>query len=104
MGRRPVRVVSINIAFMTAAVGLWGAAAATTWGNLDAGRGLTVEAVGAGTATLLAWLAWQARRQERRDQERKRADRDRTILIRTLADAVPARAIARTTIPFRRAL
>lgn len=100
MGRRPVRVVSINIAFVTAAVGLWGAAAATTWGNLDAGRGLTIEAVGAGTATLLAWYFW---RDWRRDQERKQADRDRTILIRTLADAVPARPLARTTIPFRRA-
>ena len=103
MGRRPVRVVSIIIAFMALAIVLWTVAAATTWADLDAGRGLTVEAVGAGTATLLAWLAWQARRQERREQERKQADRDRTILIRTLADAVPARPLART-IPFRRAL
>lgn len=101
MRGRPVCVISTIVAFVTLAIVLWGVAAATTWANFGSGRGLTVEAVGAGTATLLAWYSWQSWRQARRDQERKRADEERAILIRTLASAVPARRAVRPLRPTR---
>jgi type VI protein secretion system component VasK len=108
MHGRPVRVmpVSVTVAFVALAVALWALAWATTFENFDGGRGLTIEACGAGTATLLAWYSWQDRRQTRRDDERKRADderkradEDRAILIKTLADAVPSQPVARP-LPF----
>jgi type VI protein secretion system component VasK len=95
--------VSVTVAFVALAVALWAVAAATTWGGFGAGRGLTVEACGAGTATLLAWFSWQDRRQARRDHRVEQADEDRAILIKTLADAVPPRPLAKK-LPFRRAL
>lgn len=109
MRGRPVCVILIIVAFVTLAIVLWAVAAATTWADFGSGRGLTVEAVGAGTATLLAWYSWQSWRQARRDQERKRADEERQradeerqLLIRTLAGAVPgSRRVVRPLRPTR---
>jgi hypothetical protein len=88
---------------MTLAIVLWAVAAATTWAAFGSGRGLTVEVGGATAATILAWLSWQNWRQARRDQEREQADRERALLIRTLAATVPPPPLAKT-MPFPRAL
>lgn len=103
MHGRPVFVISVIVFFGALAVALWAIAAATTWAGFGSGRGLTVEAVGAGTATLLAWYSWQNWRQARRDQERKRLDDERALLIRTLAATVPPPHLAKT-MTFPRAL
>jgi hypothetical protein len=97
---------SIIVAFVALAMVLWGVAAATTWANFDSGRGLTVEACGAGTATLLAWYTWRDRRRELLDQRRERLDRERELLIRTLAGVVVPAQPQRPTrpLPIRRAI
>lgn len=57
-----------------------------------------------GVAAIALWLVrWQAGRNDKRERARARADEDKAILIRTLADAVPARSVKRTA-PFPRAL
>jgi hypothetical protein len=100
MRGRPVCVVSIVIAFV--ALVFWGAAALATWG--DIGHSALAFEVGAGTAlSVIAAIRRHDAERTWADQERARVDEDRTILIRTLADAVPPRPLART-MPFPRAL
>jgi hypothetical protein len=100
MQGRPGCVISIIIFFV--AFVFWGAAALATWG--DIGHAALAFEVGAGTALIvIADRRWRDTKRERADRERERADEDRAILIRTLADAVPGRPLART-MPFPRAL
>ena len=96
---------SVSVASITAAItamSAWGLAALSAWECVDP-RGLSIE-VGVGVTATLISVMWQLTgRRERQEQERARLDEDRTVLIRTLAAAVPARPLART-LPFRRAL
>jgi hypothetical protein len=88
MRGRPVCVVSVLIAI--AAAVFWVAAGLATWGGI--GHAALAFEVGAGTAlSVIAALC------------RHDAERARELLIRTLADAVPPRPLAKT-MPFPRAL
>lgn len=90
---RPILLVSIF--FTMAALALWGTAFDMTARGADL-RAVTLIRPGAVTLTVLAGLLWVARWQARRD-------RDKAILIRTLADVAPAarRELVRTR-PLRR--
>lgn len=59
--------------------------------------------IGAFAAVALWLVRWRTGRDDNREQARARADRDKTVLIRTLAGVLPARRVAKT-IPMRRAL
>lgn len=57
-----------------------------------------------GIAAVFLWLVrWRAGRDDKREQARARDDENVSILIRTLADAVPPRSVKRTA-SFPRAL
>lgn len=85
-----LRLLLSTVIFSTMALALWAGAAATTWMNFLSGRGLTVEACGAGTATLLAWYSW-----------RERANRDRTMLYLIDRAVTSRRAAATEAVPLR---
>jgi hypothetical protein len=55
------RLLLSTVIYGMAALALWACAAATTWLNFLAGRGLTIECVGAGVLTLLADRRWSER-------------------------------------------
>lgn len=85
------RLVLSTVFFSTAALVLWTGAAAATWGDFLSGRGLTVQAVGAGTATLLAWYSW-----------RELDNRDRAMMYLVDCAVTSRRAAAQTaTAPLR---
>ena len=100
MAGRPVSAVSIFIAIGW--VCSWALAGLSAWGQIDP-RGAAIE-VGAGTAlSVIAAIRWHDAERTRADAARARADKDKAILIRTLADAVPPKPLART-MPLPRAL
>ena len=100
------RISAVSITVAIAALCFWVLAALSAWAYIDP-RGMAIE-VGIGTAlSVMAVNFWRDRRRDRLDLERARLDEDRTILIKTLADVVPARPAARpraVTGPFPRAL
>lgn len=97
---RLIPAASIIISF--AAAGFWGLAASSTWARTDV-HALAIEAAAAAAASVIAvdcaLACWRARG----DQRRALLIQNQELLIRTLADAVPARPPART-VPFPRAL
>lgn len=84
----------------------WGIAIAGLYDGLrmhdmspDVGAAVTSSCIAA-----QCWLtAWRERRRELSEMRQAEADNDKAILLRTLADVLPARPWA-PTIPFRRAL
>ena len=88
-----IRITSIVITVTACA--FWALAIAATWARLDP-RALVIEVGAATSASVTAAMRWQARH-----------DRDKAVLIRTLADAVappPAAAARAVTGPFPRVL
>lgn len=78
--------------FGTVAAALWALAWATTFRNFDSGHGLTLEACGAGVATLLAWHSW-----------REMANRDRAMLYLIDRACASRRAAQTEEVPLRAA-
>lgn len=107
---RPILITSI--AFTVAAGAMWGVA--VDW--VLTGTALPLGGSAAATLTAVAAMCWmdlrrvtRYRHRAQRDADRARQDQDKALLIRTLADVVPARPLARVlrlarTIPMHRVL
>lgn len=79
--KRPILLTSISFAVI--AVTMWGGAIAAISGIRDlSDRALSADLAGAGSASVVAALCWAVSR-------RDAADRDKTILIGTLARTLP---------------
>lgn len=73
-------------------------------GNAHAQVGDHDAAIISAVAAVALWLVrWRAKRDDERARARAQADEDRTVLIRTLASAVPPRPVAKS-VPFPRVL
>ena len=82
LGVRPI--VFVSTFFTVAAGALWGlgiAALAGTWEFVDP-RALPADLAGAGSASVIAALCWVTWR-------RDLADKDKTVLVKTLARTLP---------------